>query len=346
MLQAFPDAEGSAFRDLLEQHLKGLQHRITEYLATGPIDRYLAVGGNIDSLADLAAARGGRQERNGIETCRLSELAGQVDELAGMSVEQRIKKFDLRPDRADTILPASIVYLHLGRLAGVDEVMVPRAGIKDGLLIEVLRGHRRKFAAEDHVDVALGSCRALGRRFHYESAHAEAVLELSRQLFDQTRELHGLGKRARVLLEAAALLHDVGVAVNNDGHHKHWQYLIESTDLVGLGSYERHLVAMLARYHRKASPTRDHEDFMALRRRDRGMIERLAAILRIADALDRQHAGVIAGIEVRVKGGRLELHAKLLEGHESRLTLEGKAVARKGNLFAALFGLQPKLVVA
>ncbi|MEC8652160.1 MAG: HD domain-containing protein, partial [Planctomycetota bacterium] len=164
------------------------------------------------------------------------------------------------------------------------------------------------------------------------------------QLFDQTIELHGLGDRARVLLEAAALLHDIGAAINIDGHHKHSQYLIESTEIVGLGSYERHLVAIVARYHRKAAPSRDHDDFMALRRRDRSMIERLAALLRLADALDRQHAGVIRSVEVSIQDQQLSLLPTLTPDDSTRLTLEATAVTHKGALFNNLFGLTPVLL--
>jgi exopolyphosphatase/guanosine-5'-triphosphate,3'-diphosphate pyrophosphatase len=229
-------------------------------------------------------------------------------------------------------------------MAGVDRVLVPRSGIKDGLLVEVVHGHFDSFSAEDHVDVVLGSCRAMGKRFHYEAAHAEAVLEHARQLFDQTRELHGLDDRARALLEAAALLHDVGVAVNNDGHHKHSHYLIESSDLVGLTHDERRAVALVARYHRKSPPTRDHEEFMALRRRDRTVVERLAAILRLADALDRQHAQVVRGIDVTITADAVEMRPRLTGENPTRLTLEAKAVAAKGAMFAQLFGRQPRLL--
>jgi exopolyphosphatase / guanosine-5'-triphosphate,3'-diphosphate pyrophosphatase len=186
--------------------------------------------------------------------------------------------------------------------------------------------------------VVLASCRAMGRRFHYESTHAETVLTLARQLFDQTRPLHNLDGRARVLLEAAALLHDVGVTINNDGHHKHSQYLIESSELVGLSDEERHLVGLLARYHRKGTPSRDHEAFMALRRRDRGVVERLAALLRVADALDRQHAGIVQGVEVDIEAERVQLRCALSGAAETRLTLERRAVAEKGELFAQVFG--------
>jgi len=345
MLEQFKDAGDENLADLLQKHLRGLEHRIAESLDGDRIDRYVAVGGNIDSLADLVGERVGPRRKEGIDACDIEDLEDEVLDLSEMSVQERIKKRGLRADRADTIVPAGIVYVHLGKLAHASHVLVPRAGIKEGLLTEVIQGRKESFAAEDHVDVVLGSCRALGKRFHYEAAHAEAVLEHARQLFDQTTKLHGLGGRARVLLEAAALLHDLGVAVNNDGHHKHSQYLIESTDIVGLGNYERHLVAMLARYHRKAAPSRDHEDFLALRRRDRGMIERLAALLRLADALDRQHSGVVRGVEVTIGEDTLELRPQVAPDQNTRLTLEAKAVTAKGALFAQLFGIKPTLVL-
>jgi exopolyphosphatase/guanosine-5'-triphosphate,3'-diphosphate pyrophosphatase len=262
----------------------------------------------------------------------------------GSRMFERMEKRGLKPDRADTIVPAGIVYLHLGELAGVTDLLVPRVGIKDGLLTEVVQGHFETFAAEDHVDVVLSSCRAMCRRFHAEREHAETVLTLARQLFDQTKELHGLGGRARVLLEAAALLHDVGVAVNNDGHHKHSQYLIASSDLVGLSDEERRIVAMLARYHRKAPPQREHEDFMQLRRKDRTLVERLTAILRLADALDRQHAAVVRGVSVKIREDRVELRPILAGGDRTRLTLEARAVEEKGAWFTELFGRRPELL--
>ncbi|HZJ70963.1 MAG TPA: phosphatase, partial [Planctomycetota bacterium] len=139
-------------------------------------------------------------------------------------------------------------------------------------------------------------------------------------------------------------LHDVGVAVNNDGHHKHSQYLIESSELVGLSDEERQIVAMLARYHRKAPPQREHEDFMQLRRRDRTLVERLTAILRLADALDRQHAGVVRGVSVTIREQQVELRPMLASDERTRLTLEAKAVDEKGSLFAQLFGRTPALL--
>ena len=347
MLEALRDSEnsGESFVELMQKHMRSLERRIVDRFEQSRIDRYVAVGGNIESLADLVNARLGPRQKDGVEWCPLDEIRAEVMRLANLSVAERMERHGLKPDRADTIVPAGLVYVRIGELAGVDRILVPRVGIKDGLVLEVVQGHLENFAAEDHVDVVLSACRAMGRRFHYEADHAEAVLILSRQLFDQTRELHGLGGRARVLLEAAALLHDVGVAVNNDGHHKHSQYLIQSSELVGLSDEERQVVALLARYHRKSAPARDHEEFMALRRRDRSLLERLAAILRVADALDRQHANVVRGVTVKIREGSVELWPILSGDPRTRLTLEAKAVEEKGSLFAQLFGRPPHLVV-
>jgi exopolyphosphatase/guanosine-5'-triphosphate,3'-diphosphate pyrophosphatase len=347
MLETLRDSENDAesFVDLMHKHLRSLERRIVDRFEGRSFDRYVAVGGNVESLTDLIHARLGPRRQDGIDCCDLRELDREVAGLAELSVVERMERRGLRPDRADTIVPAGIVYVRLGELAGVDRLLVPRVGIKDGLLQEVFHGHLESFAAEDHVDVVLSSCRAMGRRFHYEADHAEAVLQLSRQLFDQTKALHGLGGRARALLEAAALLHDVGIAVNNDGHHKHSQYLIESSELVGLSDEERHLVALLARYHRKAPPAREHTEFMALRRRDRTLVERLAAILRLADALDRQHAGVVQGVTVQLRADGADLVPAVRGDPHTRLTLEAKAVEEKGALFGQLFGRPPRLVL-
>jgi len=346
MLEALAGAEdsGESFVELLNKHLRSLERRITDRFESMRVDRYVAVGGNIETLADLVAARRGAPKNGPVESLDLAWLRTEVDELAAMTFEERIATRGLKEDRADTIVPAGIVYLRLGEIAGVSRLLVPRIGIKDGLLVEVVQGHFETFAAEDHVDVVLSSCRAMGRRFHYESDHAEAVLVLARQLFDQTKVLHGLGGRARVLLEAGALLHDVGVAVSNDGHHKHSQYLIEASELVGLTDEERKLVALLARYHRKAPPNREQPEFAVLRRRERTLLERLAAILRIADALDRQHANVVTGVSVEIRENAVDL-LPIVGDPRTRLTLEAKAIEEKGALFVQLFGKPLRLVL-
>ena len=135
------EASGDSLVQLMHRHVRSLDRPVADRLDGRRIDRYAATGGNIDSLADLALG-GRRQQTDGdVDHVALRDIEAEIESLSEMSVADRIDKRGLREDRADTIVPAGIVYTHLAQLAGVDEILVPRTGIKDGLLAEVVRGH-------------------------------------------------------------------------------------------------------------------------------------------------------------------------------------------------------------
>ena len=131
--------------------------------------------------------------------------------------------------------------------------------------------------------------RNVGDRFRYEADHARRVAHLAERIFDQTSTLHRLTRHHRTLLAAAALLHDVGYAVAHDSHHKHSQYIIRNAELTGFTETERHIISLVARYHRRALPKDRHSDFAALDPKTRDVVWCLGGILRIAEALDRHH---------------------------------------------------------
>lgn len=331
MLELFRHADRSQFVELvkahLQQHLRPLFH--------APIDRYVAVGGSIESLADLIRGEAGS------ESCSIADLERQITSLAMLTTDERIEQLGLRPDRADAIVPAGLVYLHLAQLANVTSVHIPRTGVKEGL-IAATSGLSDKPSATD-TEVTFAACRQLGARHQYEAGHAESVRSLAEQLFEQTRELHQLDDRALLLLQAAALLHDIGRSISSDSHHKHSQYLIEANAITGLDRPARHLVAMIARYHRKALPTGEHKPFDTLPSSEQTTVKQLAALLRLADALDRQHAQVVDGVEATVREQRLELRVSPAD-NSSQLALEAAAIASKGELFEQVFGYKPSLV--
>jgi exopolyphosphatase/guanosine-5'-triphosphate,3'-diphosphate pyrophosphatase len=153
------------------------------------------------------------------------------------------------------------------------------------------------------------------------------------QLFDETRNLHGLGLEHRLLLEVAALLHDIGTVLSASDHHKHTHYLLSASPLVGLSDNQRAIVANVARYHRKSEPKPQHDAYRVLPSRDRVVVSKLAAILRLADALDNQHAAKVSTFTVDYKKPRLTLR---LQG-EGDLLLEKWALAKKSAMFEEVF---------
>ena len=338
-----PGGEGPDLLELLDQYVGSLDRRMAERLGTGRIDRLVATGGNIETLADLAAREGGIRSAEGCDALAVKTLAEWIQKLARLSYAERVESLILPPDRADVILPAGVVYYRLAAVSRVDRILVPRVGLRDGLVRDVVEGHLDTSLAADRRETVLAGARALARKYHSDMEHVEKVRELAVSLFDQTASLHELGREERVLLEAAAVLHDIGGFVSSSAHHKHSHYLIRVSDLVGLSEEERELVALVARYHRRSHPKRAHPFYEALRREDRDRVAKLAGLLRLADALDREHQGKVASIAAHVGKRSVDL---VLEATEARsdLALERWAVRRKGALFAEAFGLPVRVL--
>jgi exopolyphosphatase/guanosine-5'-triphosphate,3'-diphosphate pyrophosphatase len=321
------------------------RRRLEEYAATLRIPNvqrarragFIATGGNIETLARLAGAE---PDANGVSRLPLAQLRALVDTLARMSYRQRVQDLGLREDRADVILPAATVYEQLCAQAGCATIHVPNVGLKDGIVIDLVDDYARH---DPHVErqeqIVLAGAVALGRRFRFDAAHGRQVARLALALFDQLAELHRLPRADRKILIAGATLHDVGLFINYRRHHKHSLYIISQSDLPGLTPVEILMAANVARYHRKGEPSSGHESFTALSEKERGRVTRLAALLRIADGLDREHLQTVREIRARVQEGAVALD---LQG-EGDLLLERWAVQRKAGLFEKVFGLKLRI---
>jgi exopolyphosphatase / guanosine-5'-triphosphate,3'-diphosphate pyrophosphatase len=290
------------------------------------IEGMIATGGNAEALADLAAAR---PRAGGARVLPLRELDEVLERLSRLTPAERQREMGLRPDRADVILPAAVVYARVARLGGVREILVPGVGLKEGLLLDLademvdLRPHEDRIARE----VREGAL-ALGRRYRFDEAHATHVAGLARSLFEQLAPAHGLDALDRRILLAAALLHDVGQFISYRKHHKHSRYIIQHADLPGLGPRDVELAALVARYHRRAEPRADHPGCETLQGGEWRRMVLLASLLRVADALDRQHAQRVRAVRALDDGRALRL---AIEG-EGDLLPEVWALESKGGL--------------
>jgi len=251
-------------------------------------------------------------------------------------VEERKKRLGLRSDRADVILPALIVLQSLMRQTGISSLVIPHVGLKDGLL-EDLRfqalGQRPDGLDSQQV---LAAVLQLGRKYDFDEPHARKVADLSLQFFDGLQPLHQLGPSHRLLLESAGLLHDIGKFINFSGHHKHSHYIVEASPLVGLTLRERKVVAAITRYHRKSPPNLQHEFYRQLSVEDRLLVTRLSAILRMAEALDAEHGGLVDNLSVRIGKSKVLL---ILQGRGD-LLLERWSAASKLDPFEKAFGVK------
>jgi exopolyphosphatase/guanosine-5'-triphosphate,3'-diphosphate pyrophosphatase len=175
----------------------------------------------------------------------------------------------------------------------------------------------------------------LMREMEARQIHVQHVTALALELFDGLAELHGLGQRQRLLLEAAGHLHDIGHQYDylGDGHHKESARLIRERAWRHFAPTEVEVIAQVARYHRKSMPELKHDEFKALTDWDRGLVQRLAALLRLADSLDRCHGQAVESVRVELRTNQIIFHLQAA----GPVWREVKAARQKGDLAMAIF---------
>jgi len=266
----------------------------------------------------------------------LAALEKFTDRILAMSEDQLVRKYALSYPDADTVGPALLTYVQLARAFKLTNVLVTNTNLRDGLLKAMASD---SVWTEEFSNQIIRSGLDLGRKFDFDEPHALQVAETARQLFDQLRSQHQLDHRYAVILYIAALLHEIGLYVGFASHHKHTMYLIRNSELFGLGRKEVLLAAIVARYYRRATPQPSHEGYSTLGRDERVAVSKLAAILRIAVALNDSRSQRINNIRCDIKGNRLVISVPNVQD----VSLEQLALRQNASMFEEVFGLQVQL---
>ena len=319
------------FGKLAREFVEAARYRIEQDLGDEKIQVCVGTGGNVEEIGRL------RQKLFRAESDRfvtLEEVARLIERLEDMSVEERINKLKLRPDRADVILPASIVLHLIANEAGVKQIMIPNVGLKDGILHEIAEELSKSLGPQKR-EQAWESALHLGRKYQFDEEHACLTAKLAGRLFEQSKSLHNLNGNNLLLLEVGSLLHDIGHFINTIDHDKHGYYLLNANRLIGLSLREQTIVANLVRYHRKASPSMEDEDFKSLPQKDRLVIVKLSALLRLADSLDISHTGKVKDVILRAAkpAWRMKISG------EKDLMLVNWALEKRKSHFRDVFGV-------
>jgi exopolyphosphatase/guanosine-5'-triphosphate,3'-diphosphate pyrophosphatase len=342
-VQSDPISQRDA-RKLSKVVLEEIDRHCEQITAIG-FDRVIGTSGTILSLGVLAAA-----STRGVPPADLRNLrvpAKQIRRLrksvSSLDLESRLAIPGLDPRRADLVVAGAILLDTILRRLGAEDLTLCDLALREGLILDYVRRNRRQIAHVDQIpDVRRRSTLELAERCNYYSEHAQQVVRLALTLFDQTRSIHGLTDRDREWLEYAALMHDIGGLISFARHHRHSYYLIKNGDLRGFDPDEIEVIALVARYHRRGVPRKSHQEYADLPAPLRRTVRALASILRVAESLDRSHAQVITGVELRDQGTELliQLHAS------SDAELELWATNRYLQPFEQLVGKSVRLEVA
>jgi len=316
---------------LLSKYRDGTRKKLSEQIGRRKTKQCVATGGNAAAIGELACQLLNTAAPDQISLAQLDEL---IRTLAELSFEERIRDLGLRPDRADVILPAAMVFHEIMVLAGAETMIMPEASLLDGVMLDMVDNEQRTFNSQRRN--LLAWARSLKKKYHVDRKYGKHVAKLALELFDQMHGLHGLGHRNRLLLELAAKVHEIGMYVRVGGHHRHAAYLISVAPLLGLSAEEKTLLAQVVRYQRKAAPNETHELFAALNAEDQQTVWQLSALLRLAIALNKERRNRVEDVEVEINSQDITLH---LEGHGD-LLLERWAALKTSAYIEQAFGLQ------
>lgn len=287
-------------------------------------------GGTFTNLARMVLARRGHPtEAAHGEVIKTAEVEQMLEWLCTLSVDRRRNVPGLNPQRADIILAGLAVTAELLNLVEARSLTVSAFGLREGLLLEMIGE-----TAQRNAD-PLRAMREFVDRCQGDRRHVEQVRSIGLTLFDRLCNSLGAGQEERPLLEAACLLHDVGQVVSYRKHHKHSFQLIMHAERLNFTSRDRYLVALISRYHRRKGPSIKHEEFARLSGDEQGIVRRMAAILRVADGLDRGHTSAVERVSTRLTHDRLFIRASpKLKGAD--LSLECWGAAKKSDVLAKL----------
>jgi exopolyphosphatase / guanosine-5'-triphosphate,3'-diphosphate pyrophosphatase len=287
----------------LVKHLNKEMGSYLDQIAKRGFDRLIGTSGTILSLGAMASSEG----RSGDDLRNLRVSAKSLHRLRKRIVEsnlqERLRIPAMDPRRADLSVAGSVLFDTIVRRLGADEFTLCDLALREGLVLDYIRRNSARIRkAERYPDVRRRSVIELGERCGYWSEHAQQVARLALSIFDQTRSVHGLSDREREWLEYGALLHDVGVHISYERHHRHSYYLIKNGDLRGFDPNETEVIALVARYHRQATPKKSHDGYGELAGSLRRTVRALSAMVRLAEGLDRSHAQALAGLDLYPRG--------------------------------------------
>ena len=316
LTERFVKSDPLAGRDeqKLTKHVLSEIDRHCEQITAAGFDRVIGTSGTILSLGTVATAISGGTVPTELRNLRVpaKQIRRLRKEVVALSLAQRLTIPGLDPRRADLIVAGAVLLDAILRRLGAEDITLCDLALREGLVIDYVRRNSKHIEHVDSIpDVRRRSALELGERCNFYAEHAQQVVRLSLAIFDQTRAVHGLTDREREWLEFAALLHDIGSLISYERHHRHSYYLIRNGDLRGFDPDEIEVIALVARYHRRGTPKRSHEEYSRLPAPLRKTVRTLASILRVAESLDRSHTQIISGLDFRDRGddALLQVHA-------------------------------------
>ncbi len=320
-------------RHFFRRHSSRIVKAISYELGLPRVSKLVAVGSDVR----LAASRLGKTLTDDMSVIPRESFREFMNQVESMNAGQIMALLDVPISEAELLYPSLAILDTFIQATRADEILVPSSSIREGLLVNYASDRRtlqRIFATQ-----VMAGVRSLAKHYRVDIKHAEFVRKQVLILYDTLNAELGLQSYNRIFLEAAALLHGTGSYISGPGRHKHSQYIIRHSSIFGLSQADREIIGHVVRYYRKAKPQKSHSLYMALSRDQKVTVQKLAALLRVAEALDQSHEQKVRIEQLEINSDRLIIYTS----HPGDLSMEKLSLSEKGDLFEEIFGLQPIL---
>ncbi len=278
-------------------------------------------------------ALGLERRADGLTEIKLNALKHLTRSIAALTVDQLARDYNLTYTEAETLGPSLLIAVTLADGLKLKRVHVGEVSLRTGILLEMATGEH--WTAEYRGQV-INSALVIAQKYGVDLRHARHVSRYGLDIIKVLRKRFDFSPRDEVIYQVAALLHEAGQAINMASHHKHSQYMIINSDIFGLGERDIRLAALVARYHRRAMPRPSHNDYMALDHADRIAVSKLAAVIRVANALDHLHGPRPLNTQMCIQGDRFVIEL----GGDLDIAILKERVRDRGQLFLDIFGKQ------
>jgi exopolyphosphatase/guanosine-5'-triphosphate,3'-diphosphate pyrophosphatase len=328
MLETFRASSGRK-QDLVSAQIQRTLEQIGRHELVRQASRLVALGGDMRSAAGHILPS---WDHSGPARITVTALARFVNNILPLSANEIAVRYHVPFPEAETIGPVLVFYLRLAKMLSLKELLVIDASMRHGALLEM---SRHNLWSEGLRSQIILSALEVARKYQVDEAHAMHVASTCNRIFGALAAQHRLDPWHNLVFTTAALLHDAGLFISSRSHHKHSMYLINNSEIFGLSRRDITMVALVARYHRRAIPRPTHPEYMALGQKDRIAVAKMAAMLRVADALDRSHSQRIRDPLFQIEDNNFIITAPQV----ADLSLEQLALQNKGPMFENVFGM-------
>ncbi len=325
-------AQTSSYDDIqrfIQESIKNTKGSLETELDMSEVKQFLAVGQDMTLCAVLI----GKPISTFLWEIKREDFSNFVNEIQNYSIDECVARFKIPYSEAETLQLSLLIYNMFIHLTKVENIIVPETNIRNGVILSQRSTNNEEIQKEFNSQI-IASARNLLRKFHGDEQHAECVREIALKIYDSIKKELSLSENARLFLEIATILHDIGVFIRQDHHNLHSYYIIKNSEIFGLSRNDKTIISEIAKFHRGTSLPQDEESFLMLPRAERMMILKLTAILRIADAMDRGHMQKFTDFSIKIQQNILYIKTK----NSQNTVLEKIAMSEKAGMFENVFG--------